>query len=992
MIAVAFFSGRARRSTTSARMVIVAAVAGVVGCMGCAGPPAARPAAASARTSAGSGREAVPVFARPDEGHLSQLRQLTFGGENAEAYWSADGTELVFQARAIDAGCDRIYRMSATAAVPTPMPVSSGAGATTCGFFLPRAVVAAGARTSELIFSSTQLAGSTCPPRPDRSHGYVWAIYPAYDIFRATADGQALRRLTATPGYDAEATVCPIDGSIVFTSVRDGDLDLYRMDADGKNVRRLTHELGYDGGAFFDRDCSHIVWRASRPAMGPEREAYQRLLGQGLVRPSKLELWGAEADGSNPMQITYLNAASFAPTFMPTVSPTPPRILFSSNYGDPQGREFDLWAIDVAGTNLERVTSAPGFDGFPMFTTDGQRLAFSSNRATAAGHHDTNVFVARWTDRPVRRFAETGADRILADIQYLADPARAGRGIGSAGLEAAAVHVEARLRELGLAPAGVQGSYRQPFQVPVRVSIGAGTRLTIAGTAIPAADFVPAAFSASGDVEGTLVLAGHGIQNRGAGVDDYAGVDARGKIVVVRRFAPEVAEVPGGPPAARAEIQRRAGDVRRKAFLAREHGAIALLVVDAPLPPAGASAATWKMPAEAALPTLRTDGYGDAGLPVIFVRRSAFAATLGSLEKRRSLAGALNVALSVQTATAANIVARVNAVRRDGQPAAGVVVVGAHYDHLGLGESHSLEPGSGKPHLGADDNASGTAALLEIARILMARRTELERDVVVVAFSGEEEGVLGSTAFTRAPPGGVVLSEIVAMINLDMVGRLRGNRVTVLGRGSAAEWPGLLESACATARIDCAGEAGSADGFGPSDQMPFYASSIPVAHFFTGSHPDYHRPSDSADKINAAGSGQIAIAAEALVEAVAAHRGPLTVRSPAVPPGGQGDMRSFGASLGTIPDYAGPVDGTPGVLLAGVRVGGAAERGGLRRGDILVRLGTHEIRSVEDLMYALGASHPGETADAVIERAGKTIATPVTFQGPPAAPAPTPGP
>src|SRR5205085_2058126 len=204
------------------------------------------------------------------------------------------------------------------------------------------------------------------------SHGYVWALYDSYDIYTARPDGTELTKLTDSPGYDAEATICPKDGSIVFTSVRDGDIDLYRMDADGKNVKRLTDLPGYDGGAFFNADCTKIVWRASRPRPGKELDDFKRLLGQNLVRPSKLELYVMNADGSDQTQITYLDAASFAPFWHPNGK----RILFSSNYGDPKGREFDIWAVNVDGTNLERITHAPGFDGFPMFSPDGKTLAF----------------------------------------------------------------------------------------------------------------------------------------------------------------------------------------------------------------------------------------------------------------------------------------------------------------------------------------------------------------------------------------------------------------------------------------------------------------------------------------------------------------------------------------------------------------------------------------------------------------------------------------
>ena len=254
---------------------------------------------------------------------------------DAEAYWSWAGDQLILQARPPGAACDRIFRMPLHLAPPPlsatpPVPVSSGRGATTCSYFLP------GDR--EVIFASTEGGDAACPPRPDHSKGYVWALHPTYDIYRANADGSAARRLTSTPG--AEGTVCARDGSIVFTSVRDGDIDLYRMDADGGNVRRLTTEVGYDGGAFFNADCTRIVWRASRPRPGPELDDYRHLLAQNLVRPSKLELYVANADGSDPMQVTYLDAASFGPAWQPDGK----RLIFASNHGAPRGREFDLWA------------------------------------------------------------------------------------------------------------------------------------------------------------------------------------------------------------------------------------------------------------------------------------------------------------------------------------------------------------------------------------------------------------------------------------------------------------------------------------------------------------------------------------------------------------------------------------------------------------------------------------------------------------------------
>jgi Tol biopolymer transport system component len=322
----------------------------------------------------------------PEEIHLSQIQQLTTGGENAEAYWSFDGTKLIYQAHEGE-GCDQIYVRDARDPASQAQRVSTGEGATTCAYFLPS--------DQEIIYASTHLAGAACPPKADQSQGYVWAIYDSYDIFRANADGTNLRQLTSTPGYDAEGTVCGKDGSIIFTSVRDQDLELYRMDADGKNVKRLTNTPGYDGGAFFSADCTKIVWRASRPT-GESLSDYQKLLAQGLVRPTKLELFVANADGSNARQVTELNAAAFGPFFYPSGE----RIVFSSNYGDPKGREFDLWAINVDGSGLERITHAPGFDGFPMFSPDGKSFVFASNRASRPGTWDTNLFVANWLDTP----------------------------------------------------------------------------------------------------------------------------------------------------------------------------------------------------------------------------------------------------------------------------------------------------------------------------------------------------------------------------------------------------------------------------------------------------------------------------------------------------------------------------------------------------------------------------------------------------------------
>jgi Tol biopolymer transport system component len=887
----------------------------------------------------------------PREAHLSNLVQLSRGGENAEAYWSPDSRELIFQSTRPPYACDQIFRIPADGSGAATL-VSTGKGRTTCSYFM-----GGGQR---VLYSSTHLAGPDCPPPPDRSHGYVWSIDPGYEIFTARPDGSDLVRLTESPGYDAETTVCPKDGALIFTSTRDGDLELYRMDADGRNVKRLTNAPGYDGGAFFSPDCSKIVWRASRPKEGKELDDYRRLLAQGLVRPSKLEIWVANADGGDARQVTYLDAASFAPSFFPSGK----RIVFSSNYGDPKGREFDLWAIDVDGTHLERITYTPGFDGFPVFSPDGTRLAFASNRnGTQPG--ETDVFVARWVDPPAAAAPDppsptAAADRFGDDVRWLADDAREGRGIGTAGLDQAKQWIARRFASLGVEPAGSDG-WLESFDVPVAVAARPGTGVTLDGAALATDSFRPASFSASSEAAGEVVAANYGITAPELGVDDYKGIDAKGKVVAVRRYVPE------GGPFADTAVERRYGDLRYKAWNAREHGAVGVVFLDDPVPsPVGAAPA-----AESPLPALALDPIdagGDVGIPAVTVKREVGAPLFGGGHR-----AAIKVDLERQTKPASNVVGVIRAGAADRLP--GALVIGAHYDHLGHGGTGSLAPDSHDVHNGADDNASGTAALLEVARQLAERRGTLRRDVYLIAFSGEEEGTLGSTAFTRHPTAGLKNGDLVAMLNMDMVGRLRGNQVAVLGGESAAEWKEIVPPVCERDGVLCAL---SGDGYGPSDHSPFYAAGVPVLHFFTGPHEDYHKPSDDADKINAAGGARVALLVSDLATEIAGRSGRPTYKS-APAPAPQGDVRSYGASLGTIPDYAG--DGRPGVLLAGVRAGSPAEQGGLRRGDLLVGLSGKEIRDIHDFMYVLQRAKPGEKATAVVVRDGQKVSLDVTFGG-----------
>ncbi len=318
----------------------------------------------------------------PQETHLKNIRQLTFEGENAEAYLSFDNTKLIFQSHNSENDCDQIYTMTLDGREKTL--VSTGKGRTTCSYFMPD--------DKHILYASTHETAAECPPPADMSQGYVWMLYPSFDIFTATTDGKNLQHIVKHDGYDAEATVSPKGDKIIFTSTRSGDIELYTCNLDGSDIRQVSNLPGYDGGAFFSFDGKKIVYRASRP-QGKELEEYRELLAKNMIRPRNLEIYVADADGSNPIQLTKNGKANFAPFFHPDGK----RVIFSSNMDDPKGRNFDLYMINTDGSGLKRITYFEGFDGFPMFTRDGKTLVFCSNRHNAKPG-DTNVFVADWNE------------------------------------------------------------------------------------------------------------------------------------------------------------------------------------------------------------------------------------------------------------------------------------------------------------------------------------------------------------------------------------------------------------------------------------------------------------------------------------------------------------------------------------------------------------------------------------------------------------------
>jgi Tol biopolymer transport system component len=312
------------------------------------------------------------------ERHFARIRQLTFGGENAEAYFSGDGKRLIFQSTRDGRACDQQYVMNVDGS--GVHRVSTGWGKTTCGYFF------GGDR--KIFFASTHAADTACPRKPDPSKGYVWGLDP-YDIYTANDDGSSLRRLTNYGVYTAEGTLSPDGQTIVFTSLKDGDLDIYTMRIDGTGMKRLTYQPGYDGGPFFSPDGKKIVYRAWHPT-DTALVNYRDLLAQRLVRPNRMEIWIMNADGSDQHQITNLGGANFAPFFTPDGQ----KILFSSNYKNPHSRNFELYLVNLDGSGLEQVTNHPEFDGFPMFSPDGKSLVWASGRSSREG--ELNLFIADW--------------------------------------------------------------------------------------------------------------------------------------------------------------------------------------------------------------------------------------------------------------------------------------------------------------------------------------------------------------------------------------------------------------------------------------------------------------------------------------------------------------------------------------------------------------------------------------------------------------------
>jgi Tol biopolymer transport system component len=925
---------------------------------------------------------------------ITNARQLIFEGRRSgEGYFSPDGGKLIFQSEREEGNpFYQIYVLDLSSGDTTR--VSPGTGKTTCGFFQPG--------TDRLIFASThadpQALAKQKAELESRATGkqrrYSWDYDDMFEIYSAKQDGTGPVNLANSPGYDAEGAFSPDGKQIVFCSVRAAfpleklspELraryqkdpswfgDIYIMNADGSDVRRLTDAPGYDGGPFFSPDGQRIVWRHFEE--------------NGALA----DIWTMKTDGSDKRRITDFKSMSWAPFYHPSGK----YIIFTSNK---LGFEnFELFIVDADG-ELEpvRVTFAPGFDGLPVFSPDGNKLCWTSGRT---GDGKAQLFLADWNDEAARaalvaapkrsqasREAGTFSPEITQpdlrrEVEWLAAEARDGRMTGSAGAKATANWLADYFRQAGLQ------SFAENFAMPFRFNAGERvladkTRFEIiAGSSRPLRalldqDFRPLPFSESGEVNGEVVFAGYGLVapgDQGARYDSYTGLDVKGKIVLILRYVPENVE-----PARRAQLNRYAG-LRYKAMLARERGAKAVLVMTGPNSPHagelvpltsdftnsasgiiaasinGKTAEALLAPSGKPLKQLQTAlDSENPHVKTAFVlpkTKVTFACGIEHLKKNDS-----------------NVVAYLPPSQKSGGDE--YIVVGAHYDHLGHGGSSSLDRAGeeNKIHPGADDNASGVAWVMELASSLAGERAEhpekFRRGIIFACWSGEEIGLIGSAAFCEHPP--VPLDKVVAYLNADMVGRMRDNKLTLQGAGSSHAWRRLIEKRNITAGFNLALQD---DPYLPTDVTSFYTKNVPVLNFFSGAHEDYHRPTDTADKLNYKDLERITMFTRDIVVDLAQSSGRpdlAKVESSGQMGGGRETLRTY---LGTIPDYTTEVRG---VKLGGVRGGSPAEKGGLRGGDVIVEFAGQKITNIYDYTYALDAAKIGQPTRMVVERDGRRV-------------------
>lgn len=874
--------------------------------------------------------------------YIQNITQLTFDGKNGEAYFSPDGERVIFQSIRGDYPFYQIYSMAADGS--DLKLVSTGKGKTTCAFYNPKG--------KKIIYASTHLDKGLADKEAKERAGeggkkYSWDFDEFMDIFEANPDGSELKRLTKAKGYDAEGSYSPDGKKICFTSNRSGDLEIYVMNADGKKTKRLTFDPGYDGGPFFSTDGKKIIYRHFPPES----------------RAAQLRTVNADGSSEAPEPFSPDDTMHWAPF----PHPDGERVVYTKTIGG--FRNFEIFLTGLNGEGDTRLTYHEDFDGLPAFSPDGRKLMWTSIRGTER----SQMFVAdfrdpRMPEGPVRR-PEILQKELARHLSLLASDALEGREVGSVGARVAAEYLASEFREAGLEASGLEKTFFQPFPFVKRLVAAEDNFLTIIDSQgeralVQFETFLPLALSAPQEAGGGLVFAGYGVVSEDPEYDSFKGLDAEGKIVMVFDKRPDYKE-PHHP------FDKYAAP-RFKAIAARGKGAVGLIIVLGP-----------ETSEEDRLVPLKHDqSMKDSGIPAISISRTEaerlFKLAGRDLRKTQKILDDMDGKEAKQSFEFPGVEIKLKAhIEREPGECRNVLawlpptqdafdgeylIIGAHYDHLGRSGEGSLDPDSAKVHNGADDNASGTSGLIELAQAL-ADEPVRKRGILFMAFSGEESGILGSEFWVKNPNRD--FDKAITMFNMDMIGRLKKNKLVIQGTGTSEAWNLLFHGLEDKKGLELIY---NEDGYGPSDSTSFYAKGIPVLFFFTGAHMDYHKPSDDYDKINTEGMTRILSLIEKLaIDVTNLDERPGYVKTQRKNKETTGEIR---VSLGTIPDYGEEVEG---VLLTGVREGSPAQKAGVEGGDIIIGLAGNPIKDIYDYTYAIQALRADKLVDITVNRNGEIV-------------------
>lgn len=944
---------------------------------------------------------------------LTNIRQLTYDGKRAgEGYFSEDGNDLIFQSeREPDNPFYQIYLLNLLTG--DTHRVSPGIGKTTCAFFRAGTDEVLYASTHHDIYAKVKQDEEIKFRESGKERRYSWDYDEMMDIFSANKDGTNLKQLTDAHGYDAEGSYSPDGKYIVFCSLRHAypksdlspkDLkqfevdpsyfgEIYIMNADGSNQKRLTDWDGYDGGPFFTPDGQHIVWR--------------HFSKDGATA----DIYTMKLDGTSVQRLTDFKSMSWAPYFHPSGA----YVIFASNK---RGfSNFELFLVDAKGRNEPiQITSTDGFDGLPVFSPDGNRLCWTSNRNN---QKVSQLYIAMWNHdaalnaisfAPIRRVTSTldltdneqetdtsitefdiqVKTRIQEHVEFLADDSLEGRMTGSKGSKLAADYIVQNFKQLNLQPAGEEDGFFQTFE------FNAGSKVILEENKFHLTrhvegieehlefkveeDFLPFSFSNNGVVEAEVAFVGYGLSETSeSGYNSYAGIDVKDKIVIALRYVPE-----GVSDERRQQLIRFAG-IRYKAIQARENGAKAFLTVAGPNSPN-----TGKV-----IPITFDNRSADCGIVAASISdtvANTILATVGKdlkeVQSGLDIENPHHVGQFLIPNVKIKIVASLEKVKKSDNNILAMlpptnqsdeneyIIVGAHYDHIGYGEVGSMAKGDEKTkiHNGADDNASGTALVLKLAEMFTADRQhepeKFKRGIIFALWSGEELGLIGSTYYVNEPT--IPLENAAGYINFDMVGRLRNNKLILHGIGSSPIWTKYIEKRNVLVGLNLNLVI---DPYMPTDVTAFYPKKVPVLNFFTGLHNMYNRPSDDPDTLNYAGLERITNLAYGIIsDLISAEERPeyLEVARNQSEEGSRDNLRVY---LGTIPDYATEDEG---VKLSGVRTGGPADKAGIKSGDIIVKLGEKKVTNIYDYTYALDGVKVGEPMKIVVIRDGKQVELKIT--------------